>query len=148
MSMSGPEQALLICDHRRRRWIIRLCLAFLFTILILTVIGLLLMSPMGMTAEEAEEICEQFDPSKVYHRTDFERLLGKPHQEKIADGRPVLNWRSYSHSLIEVKIFGFELHCFPDGVTYHWLTERGNTVNWQAAWRLRWMLFKNRLGWK
>ena len=53
MSNTLTENALLKSDYRRRRWTIRIVLASIFILLILTVAFLLLSSPTGMTASEA-----------------------------------------------------------------------------------------------
>lgn len=148
MQTSLPEQTRLVRNRRWRRWVIWVCLSVLVTAMLLAGTGAILLHSSGITAEEAEAVYTQLDYTQEHTRAEIELQFGKAHSEKTVNGRLVLNWRFYKHSLSQVDIFGFELHCFADGVVYNWQIERGHTASGKAAWMYRWWLLKQRLGWE
>ena len=145
MFTTSPEQAMLTRYHRRRRWVIRICLILVFMLLILAVAGFLLLSPTGMTAEEAETAFAKLPANNS--RGKAERLLGKPYFEGTENGVTTLSWQYYTHGLQKIDVFHCTLTCDQQGNIHSSNSIKVRVEGWDA-WRWRWNKVKQRLGMK
>lgn len=143
MSTTHSEQALLIRDHRRRRWVIRICVTLLFMIMILAVAGFVLLNPTGMTAEQAESAFAELKANN--NRERAESLLGKPYSEDIENEVTRLSWQYYTHGLMKIDVFHCTMICDQQGKVRSSNSIKVRVEGWEA-WRWRWNKVKQRLG--
>jgi len=134
---------MIIRNHPRRRWVIRLCLMLLFTLLILAVAGFYLLSSSGMTAGEAETAFAELKSNNS--REKAERLLGKPYSEDTENGITTLSWQYYTHGLMKIDAFHCTMACDQQGKVQSSSSIKVRVEGWEA-WRWRWNKVKQRLG--
>lgn len=148
MTLPSTDAALLKNDHRRRRWMIRICLLSLLILPCLILVGFLLSSPAGMNVNQAAAIFAQF--KKQDTREDAERLLGKPvyvHPHTNADGsrEVLLTWQFFTFDNGINVFFEGILHCNENGIIQKVGTKTTEVTGWSAL-ETRWIMFLRRLG--
>lgn len=133
-------------QRKRRRWLIRLTLLLALMIIISIIVIMMLLQPTGLTINQAKELADRIMSPGEHTRSEYEQLLGKPHSVRDMQNGYEAVWNFNEHYWNEVRSFGYIIRFFPDGVMMDVKTYEGGTVNWRAAWMLRWELLKHRLG--
>lgn len=147
MLLTSAEQVLLTRDHRWRRWTIRICLSVLFMLLLLSVVGIALVSSSGITPDVAHTILTQRLTDKTT-RAEVEHLIGKAQNESTQqNGSTMLEWHFTKHSINQVDLFEYKTFCNENGTIHNSSGIRCQFDGW-SAWQIRWMLMKARFGWK
>ena len=136
------DAELLSRSRRRRRWVVRMCLS-LFFLLILIGIGVILLKPSGMTAEEAETALSDLKGENT--RTSLEHIFGKPYRVETDDGGINLFWQFITQGVDRVDICQFKIRCCGDGSTQIKGFDTFRMEGW-SAWTWRWTRLKSRLG--
>ncbi len=141
--MLPTDAAQLKNDHHRSRLIIRICLASLFVLLILTVVGFIMFDSSENDIERAKAIYAQLNAQR--NLSDFKSLLGKPHVALSHETFTLWSWQFRKHSLDQIECYNILLL---------WDDERGlrklkcdtNMVKGWDVWKLRWYLVKEKIG--
>ena len=150
MTLPATDAALLKNDHRRRRWIIRICLLSLLILPLSAVIAITLVSsPSGMTVDEAAAAFAQLKLQNT--REDAERLLGKPvYANKYThfDGGvgAMLTWQFFTPDKGDIDYFQCTLRSDEKGIVHVVNSSRGVIGGWKNILITRWIMLKRKMG--
>ncbi|MFT3881211.1 MAG: hypothetical protein QM703_16300 [Gemmatales bacterium] len=146
VNATPSESIALADDHRRRRWMIRIVVSVLLSILILSAVSVYLVSSSSISFEEVEWICSQINENTT--RNELERMLGKPWMESRQNGSSRLRFVfPKSTSLDQIDFYVVMMECDETGRISPDSSYFTQTNGWHA-WLARWQLLKLKLGLK
>jgi len=124
---------------------IRIGLSLLLALIALAVIGFIVLGDSGMTPEEAAEAYAQAgNPST---REDIEKVLGKATFESNVGGNKTAVWMLYRNGINHLDAFVCALSFNSDGKFERLVTSQDHFPG-TAAWKMRWVILKSKLGLK
>lgn len=130
-------------SHQRRRWVIRLSLVALLTLLLLFIAGLALTSSSGLSIEEARVQYNRLGMRATLEHV--ESVFGVPSEILTYDDCKHYHW-VFAHQSIDKIDYFVVLLLLKHGAKDGRITNPEWTVTGWDLWESRWKLLKGRLG--
>ncbi len=146
MATTLTDATLLKNDHRRRRWIIRICLSSLFILILVVIVGFVLLSPpTGIPFDEAVEACSLLKGAAT--REQVEHLLGMPCSVRTDDyGFTELCWEFFKLGINQDDLVYCMMKFDQKGIKLIQHTDTYFRFTGWGVWGNRWQMLKRRFG--